>query len=487
MRAHPTRFLAPGLVLSFAGAAMAGAVVDDFTGDGRLDVVVSGGDAAGSLRLLGLEGAGAATDLTDRHGLDAFMAAGELRAVDADGDGRLDLLVLPAPGAGESLRLLVRDDGDVFRDATKRAGLGGVEAPAAAAFCDLDLDGHLDLVVGTAAAEPPFVRIWKGKGDGTFGEITGTAGVTAGAPCVGIAVGDTDRDDLPELYLSLRDAPNALWRNLGAGTFAPAESAALAAPVAGGPVWFLDYDNDRDWDLLLGPPAAGGGPRLFDNERDEGWKETTAARGLDALTDVRRLALGDLDNDGYEELVVETAGAVVVLRNDRGGKFAPMNDEAAPSGLAPGEALAVGDLDYDGDQDILVSAERIADGKIFGAGAHRNPGNDHLWVSVGLKGPGTNRFGVGGTVRILAVDERGRRRDYFRRVGQASASGGSLRQDFGMGQAERILWLEVYFPATKQWQSYYQPKFECTLIVEEGAPEPVTIFRGPPTAGWRRR
>jgi hypothetical protein len=45
--------------------------------------------------------------------------------------------------------------------------------------------------------------------------------------------------------------------------------------------------------------------------------------------------------------------------------------------------------------------------------------------------------------------------------------------------------VEVYFPVTKQWQSYFQPKHEVTLIVKEGADAPDVVFRGVPTAGRR--
>ncbi|HMB68844.1 MAG TPA: VCBS repeat-containing protein, partial [bacterium] len=227
MRGLLNRLLSLPLVLALAAAAPAGVVVDDFTGDGPLDLVVS---EDGAIRLLALEKGGAATDVTEQHGLDGVTGVGELRAVDADDDGRLDLLVLPAAADG-ALRLLIRDDEDRFRDATERAGLSGVTSAIAAAFSDLDLDGKLDLLVGTSGGDAPPVRVWKGAGNGTFQEITASAGITADAPCMGIAVGDVDFDDLPDVYLSLDDAPNALWRNTGGGSFAAAENAAvLAAP-----------------------------------------------------------------------------------------------------------------------------------------------------------------------------------------------------------------------------------------------------------------
>lgn len=469
-------------VSALPAAALAGLAVDDFTGDGRLDVVATLAEPPGALRLLGLEKKGEATDLTSRFGLDGIRDAGELLPVDVDADGRLDLLVLPREGSPGALRLLVRGDGDAFRDATERAGLAGLPAVTAACVSDLDLDGRLDLVVGSAG-DQPFVRLFKGRGDGGFEEITATAGVTAEAPCAGIALVDTDLDDLPELYLSLRDAPNSLWWNGGGGTFSRPEGAdALAAPAASGPAWFFDYDNDRDHDLFVAPPTTGGAPRLFENERDGRWKDVTELRGLGKLAGVRRAAFGDLDNDGYVELVLSTADEVFALANERGRSFAAMEEPAGVGDLAPGAALTVADLDYDGQQDVVVSIDGVTGGSVFGEGAFRNPGNKNLWVSVGVEGAASNRFGVGCLVRVLGEDARGKRRDYFRRVGEGSAVGGSLRQDVGLGAAVRILRLEVYWPATKQWQSYFHPKDKCTLIVEEGGDELVTVFRGPPRA-----
>lgn len=477
-------FVPAALVATAApGAARAGGAADDFTGDGRLDVVATLPEPAGAVRLLALGEDGEIRDLTEAWGLGKIRDAGELVPVDADDDGRLDLLVLPAAGSAAALRLLVRDGSDVFRDTTAKAGLGGVTAATAACLTDLDLDGRLDLVVGTAKA--PFVRLWTGKGNGTFREITSASGVSASEPCVGVAAGDTGTDHLPELYLSLRDAPNMLWANLGGGKFrAEPEAAALAAPAASGPTWFFDFDNDNDRDLFVAPaPGDDGPPRLFRNDRGAGLNDVTADVGLEALAGASRFGFGDLDNDGFVELVAARGESVFFLKNDGGSRFVAPGPDSPALGLAPGEALAVADLDYDGDEDVLVSAAR-ADGSIFGPGAYRNPGNNNLWVSVRVAGDPSNRFGVGATVRVLAVDARGIRRDYFRTVGAGSATGASLRQDFGLGRAKRILRLEVKWPATEQQQSFFQPKDECTLIVREGAKSPETVFRGTPESSW---
>ena len=81
----------------------------------------------------------------------------------------------------------------------------------------------------------------------------------------GVSVGDADGDGLDDLYVSQPSGlPNRLFRNNGDGTFSDiTESAGVAVLDSTSQSLFVDVDNDGDEDLLL---VTRGGPLLFTND-----------------------------------------------------------------------------------------------------------------------------------------------------------------------------------------------------------------------------
>jgi hypothetical protein len=477
--------------------------MDDFTGDGRLDVLTSTMDTGKSLRLFRNEGDGTFADVTGPAGLSAQLGGSNLVHGDFDNDGRLDILVLRGAGLGRDGEipnsLLRQVSPGVFADVTAEAGIE-VSAPSrTACFADIDLDGDLDLFVGyeTETDADGTVRypsrLWRNDGAGRFRDVTAASGIGAPRACMGAVFLDVDADRLPDLFLSLRDAPNVLYKNAGGGRFVDVTTrAGVAGPAASGATWFFDYDNDQDPDLFVAhydPHMTAGRDvvafyrdgtspseisRLYENDGTGVFRDVTVERGLDRPSSAMGAGFGDIDGDGFLDIYLATGNQEmsalwpnVMLRNRLGRDFQDVTEASGLGHLQTGQAVAFGDVEGDGDDDLLlqVGGMYLDDG--FGDALFENPRGRGPWTRVVLEGVKANRFGVGAAVRVRFL-ERGNHRVVMRYVGAGSSYGGnSLRQDIALGRAERIILLDVFWPDGTH-QKFFQPPMNATLTIREG-------------------
>jgi hypothetical protein len=470
---------------------MGGVVIDDFDGDGILDVIVSSSDPERSLRYFAGRGHGAFRERSHEAGFDGLYGGSNLVQADYDNDGAIDLLVLRGAWlgrAGQQPKSLLHNDGHgTFTDVTFAAGLGDAFYPSqTAAWADYDNDGLLDLYVGNEAEDNyPFPgQLFHNRGDGTFVDVAAAAGVINGRMAKGVAWGDFDGDGLPDLYVSNYNTPNRLYRNRGDGTFVDiADAAGVTGPLSSLAVVTADFDNDGILDLYVGAttPVHGADPPLARNDglrplaafvastlglpadaetgrlyRGLGgarFEDITAAQGLSRVLFTSGIGVGDLDGDGFLDLYLGTAypgyeGLMpkVLYRNRRGRGFADVTTNAGVGLLQKAGAIAIADLDGDGDQDIFVNAGGMFRGDRFGDVLFANPGSGAHWLEVGLVGTRSNRSAIGARLRA-DITEAGRSRSIYRTVGSGGSFGANpLRQWIGLGQATRVDALEITWP-----------------------------------------
>jgi hypothetical protein len=116
----------------------------------------------------------------------------------------------------------------------------------------------------------------------------------------GVAIGDVDGDDWPDIYFCNLQGPNRLYRNLGDWRF---EEAPLGEPACLGQLStgaaFADADGDSDLDLLVNGIAAG--TRLFLNDGKGRFAEARDS-GLSRTASATSMALADIDGDGDLDL-----------------------------------------------------------------------------------------------------------------------------------------------------------------------------------------
>ncbi|MDH3592143.1 MAG: CRTAC1 family protein, partial [Planctomycetota bacterium] len=410
---------------------------------------------------------------------------------DADNDGDADVYF-----ANYGSDRFYRNRGDgTFQDATDGAGFEGDRWSVGAAFCDVDGDGWLDLYVvhyvryddEAVCTDPagrreycgPQIfhgeqdRLYRNRGDGTFEDVTESAGLKMPqggerARGLGVACVDLTGDGWADLYVANDAESNQLWVNRGDGSFTEQGVARGVAvnrhgkPEASMGVSVGDVDGDGSLDIFTTHLiqehntlfTGTAGPLFFDRSVESGL----------TVDDVELTGFGcaffDADLDGDPDLAVtngrvkrhtpatdralspfwrEYAERNLLYRND-GGRFAPWGASAGEFARleASDRGLAVGDLDGDGDLDLATSAvdDRVRIYENLG-----EPG-DGGWLCVRPEDRGRAALGA-----IVELEQDGTRQRIPTVAADSYASSREPCAHFGLGERRgratvRVTWAD---------------------------------------------
>ncbi len=475
-----------------------GAIMDDFDGDGLLDLVSSSWHPCSPMKAFRNDGTGGFEDVTAAWGLDGQLGGLNVVHADYDNDGMLDLLVLRGAWLGREGRIrnsLLRNDlereAGRFVDVTAAAGIAYPAYPTqAAAWADYDGDGDLDLYLGNEASEsslmtfgatgPPYPsQLFRNNGDGSFTDVARPAGVTNLRYAKGVAWGDYDDDGDADLYVS-NFGENRLYRNNGDGTFTD------VAPALGGTgpakasfaTWFFDWDNDGDLDIFVtdysapvsevsawffGERQASGQPLLHRNDGDR-FTTLSTSIGLDRPLLPMGANFGDLDNDGFPDVYFGTGvpdyDALMpntVYRNREGRAFEDVTFAGGFGHLQKGHGVAFGDLDNDGDQDVYQQLGGAYPFDGFGNALFENPGSENRWIVLRLVGVEANRWAVGGRIEVRVRGAAGSRSVHALVGSGGSFGASSLQQEIGLGAAEVVESIIIRWPGSGLRQEFTGP------------------------------
>ena len=138
----------------------------------------------------------------------------------------------------------------------------------------------------------------------------------------------------------------------------------------GSGVALFDYDNDGRLDMFLvngaalsdpmprgGVPQKSGPPdwnRLFHQKPDGTFEDVTEKAGLTGVGFGMGVAVGDYDNDGFEDLYVTAYGGNRLYHNNGNGTFTDVTEAAGVGGSGWSTSAAWVDLDNDGLLDLVV-------------------------------------------------------------------------------------------------------------------------------------
>src|SRR5260221_9237349 len=138
-------------------------------------------------------------------------------------------------------------------------------------------------------------------------------------------------------------------------------------PETMGPgVAFIDYDNDGWPDIFLvngtnwpGQPSKHSTPKLYRNNRDGTFTDVTHKAGLDIELFGMGVAVGDYDNDGFDDLFVTALGQSHLFHNNGNGTFTDVTQKPGLAGLKEFSTSPAG-VDYDKDAKLdLASANYV--------------------------------------------------------------------------------------------------------------------------------
>ncbi|MEM1025710.1 MAG: FG-GAP-like repeat-containing protein [Myxococcota bacterium] len=364
-------------------ATVQGLAMGDYDNDGDLDLYFS---SDGPNFLLRNDGSARFTNVTAAAGVDYSVWTAGASFGDYDGDGWLDLYVggyIFGPGSrypnhiGRNNRLFHNEGDGTFTEVAANLGIGGHGTTAGTtlvtAITDFDGDGDMDLMDCNDFGQTVVPnRVYENDGSGNFTEVSAQKGLNATLFCMGIAIGDYDRDgDLDYYHTSI--GRHELLENRGAAGF---------VDVAGPRGVKLQQD-----DCVPRLKAAGWGT-FFEDFDNDGWPDLFVANGY-------IVAARAIDNalESENKLLLNQEGVTP------GAAFLDASRSAriATDDLSRGAVAA--DFDRDGDVDLLVANMET------GVELLRNDlANSHGWLIVALDGRVSNRDGVGAKVTVETID-----------------------------------------------------------------------------------
>jgi enediyne biosynthesis protein E4 len=347
---------AAGLANAGNGNYGMGVAVGDYDNDGYPDLFVT---SYGKNILYHNNGDGTFTDVTAKAGVAGGGWSVSAGFFDYNNDGLLDLFVTrymewdadhnkicggdwhtycPPSVFPATTCLLYRNRGDgTFEDVSARAGFTAKKGRAlGVAFADYDGDGFTDIFVSNDGMQQ---YLFHNNGDGTFNECALESGAALtsdgkGLSGMGTVFQDYDNDGRPDVIVTVLPRElYGLYHNDGGGLFTyQSLETGLGALTSGSSGWGVgleDFDNDGWKDLFVAQSHVLDNVQQIDASLrykelpllalNHNGRFERADSGVTAPIAARGAAFGDINNDGWMDVVLTTLGGPPMLLLNRGG------------------------------------------------------------------------------------------------------------------------------------------------------------------------
>jgi len=400
-----------------------GVAVGDYDNDGYPDIYVT---SYGKNILYHNNGNGTFSDVTEKAGVAGGGWSVSAGFFDFDNDGKLDLFVTrymewdtkhskmcggewhtycPPEEFPATTSILYRNRSNgTFEDISQKSGIAAKKGRGlGVAFADYDDDGFADVFVANDGMQQ---FLFHNNGNGTFSEVGMDAGTALSEDGrrlsgMGVVFQDYDNDGRPDVIVTeLPREIYGVYHNEGKGTFS--------------------YQSLQTGLGVLSSGSSGWGVGLEDFDND-GWKDLFVAQGH-VLDNVEQID----PSLRYKELPL--------VAMNRQGRF-ERTDSGTSSPMA-GRGAAFGDLNNDGWQDVVMTVLGEKP-KVF-----MSPAGKNHWLVVKLRGTRSNRDGLGARVRV-----NGQTR--FATTAGSYLSANDKRLHFGLGAAENAK-IEIRWPSGVQ-------------------------------------
>ncbi len=489
------------------------AVFADYDNDGDEDCFVS--RTFRHNQLFRNDGDGHFTDVTNQSGIGEDCCTTVASWADYNNDGLLDLYVgryldprkdIPTTfyARNGEPNQLYRNNGDgTFTNVTEQAHVGETGLCLGTVFGDYNDDGFPDLYVVNDFGRN---TLYRNNGDGTFTDVTVASNTLSYGAGMNATFGDYDNDGRLDLYVTnirseyawfaepptirrymynsfaqgvwLTDMPlyleifrqsgfgfvgvfqqmasgNSLLRNKGDGTF-----------------------EDVTWKASANPPGWFWGAGMYDFDND-GWKDIYAADGWVYNDPGTEIELDFLNNVVSKQAEYKTGlffspdhfGQTSwhgwehnrMLRNNGDGTFVEIGRPSGSDLLTNSRGVAVADFWNRGSLDIAVAASTDRHALL-----KNEIGDRRHWFAVALEGTQSNRDAVGARVTVRVGGQLQMREVV---LGDGYGSQSTLRQYFGVGDAEKIDELTVHWPKSGTVQTFRDLQPNQLVLIREGDPD----------------
>jgi tetratricopeptide (TPR) repeat protein len=427
----------------------------DYNNDGLTDIFVLRGGWKGQYgrlpkTLLRNNGDGTFTDVTVESGLISLHPTQTAVWADFNNDGWPDVFIGNETTSAEDYNpceLWINDGKGHFSECARQAGCAVAAYVKGVTSADYNNDNWPDIFLSRRDGGKTLL-----KNKGLHSKIPQFENVTHEA--------GLDKDTTFTLPTWFWDYDNDGWPDIFVcgykfnGSIAKAEAArALHIPMPGLSTMYL-----------------------YRNNHDGTFTDVSKAVGLDQPVFAMGSNFGDIDNDGWPDMYLGTGNPDFesltpnrLFKNIGGKKFADVTRSARVGNLQKGHGVAIADVDNDGDQDIFIETGGAYPGDAYYNSFYINPGqNNNNWIGIALEGVISNRSAIGARIAVHFTEE-GIRRTVYRDINSGGSFGASpLRQEIGIGRATRIDELVINWPASGIVQSFRNINPRQFIKIREG-------------------